>query len=372
MIAGIPTSADVVVIGGGAVGTSTLYHLARLGCTQTVLIEKGLLGSGSTGAAAGGIRTQFSDELNIRIGLEAVRRFARFEEEIGAQIDFRQWGYLFLLSPEDLPGFERSVALQGSLGVPSRLITLADVDAIVPGLNHEGLVGATFCPLDGYANPASVVQGYAAAATRLHARVVQNCPVLDIRTTNGHIEGVETDQGMIKTSCVICTAGVWSAELLERVGIEMPVIAERRYVFVTEPGDLLPHDLPLTIDFATGFYFHREGRDQLVMGGPVRSVDELAPLVLRRAPALTDVGIRGGWSGDYEMSPDRNGIVGEAQMPSRLLYATGFSGHGFQQSPIVGEYLAHCALGLGPPLDLSPLSLERFRFDTLRVEENVV
>jgi sarcosine oxidase subunit beta len=161
------------------------------------------------------------------------------------------------------------------------------------------------------------------------------------------------------------------------VGVELPVRAERRYVYVGSDGGVLPGDLPLTIDFATGLYLHRERPDspRLLLGGPWDSVEDLAPVALHRLPGLADVPIRRGWSGLYEMSPDHNAIVGAAHEPEGFLYATGFSGHGFQQAPVVGEYLAALALGRPPPLDLSPFSLARFSGSatpTFRPEAHVV
>ena len=351
--------ADVVVVGGGIVGTSTLYHLAAAGCRGAVLVERDTLGSGSTAAAAGGIRAQFSDELNIRIAQEAIARFARFADEIGVDIGFRQTGYLFLLQAGEVGTFQRSVALQQSLGVPSRLITPAEAAAIVPQVRVDDLAAATFCPIDGSADPGSAVQGYAAAARRLGARILQGTPATGIVVEGDRVVGVTTGRGVIATPTVVCAAGVWSRAFAATAGVDIPVRAERRYVHLTTEGGDLPAELPLTIDFATGFYFHREGPG-LLLGGPWAAAEDLAPVALHRVPALADLPIRPGWSGDYEVSPDHNAIVGATASPRGFLYGTGFSGHGFQQGPVVGCYLADLALGREPVLDLAPFSLDRF------------
>ena len=149
-----------------------------------------------------------------------------------------------------------------------------------------------------------------------------------------------------------------------------PVEPEKRHVFFTEPGDPLPHELPLTIDFASGFYFHREGRG-LLLGGRAETIEELAPDAVHRLPLLEEIPIRGGWWGYYEMSPDHNAIVGETADPAGLVYATGFSGHGFQQGPVIGEHVANLALGRPTQFDLTPFSLERFAQGTTRAELNV-
>jgi sarcosine oxidase, subunit beta len=368
----IPASAEVVVIGGGVMGASALYYLAREGCSNAVLLERETLAAGSTSKAAGGIRAQFSDALNIRITLECIRRYERFADEPGGEIDFKQWGYLFLLtSDEEVASFRRSLELQHELGVPSRLLAPAEAAEIVPGLELDGVLAATYCPIDGYATPEAAVQGYAAAASTLGASIVQACAASRILVEGGKVSGVEMDQGTIATRRVILTAGVWSKELARTAGINIPVEPEKRHVFFTEPGDSLPYELPLTIDFATGFYFHREGRG-LLLGGRAETIEDLAPVAVRRLPLLEEIPIRGGWWGYYEMSPDHNAIVGVTQDPDGLVYATGFSGHGFQQAPVIGEHIALLALDRPTPFDLAPFSLERFASGETRTELNVI
>ncbi|MGH9209681.1 MAG: NAD(P)/FAD-dependent oxidoreductase [Acidimicrobiales bacterium] len=360
-----------MVVGGGIVGTSALYHLAVGGCRDVVLLERDTLGSGSTGAAAGGVRAQFSDELNIRIALESIARFSRFEDEIGADIGFHQSGYLFLLQADAVPTFEASVALQRSLGVPSQLITPAEAATMVPQLRVDDLAAATFCSIDGTADPGAVVAGYASAARQLGARILQGTAATAVVVESDRVVAVETTRGRITTASVICAAGIWSPAVAATAGVDLPVRAERRYVYLTAQGDDLPAEIPLTIDFATTLYFHRE-RPGLLVGGPWATLDELAPVALGRVPAFADLSIRPGWSGNYEMSPDHNAIVGAASSPQGFLYATGFSGHGFQQGPVVGSYLADLVLGRTPVIDLGPLSVDRFADHAPRAETNVV
>jgi sarcosine oxidase subunit beta len=361
----------VVVIGGGVVGASTLYHLARAGCRDAVLLERHTLASGSTSAAAGGFRAQFSDELNIRIAVECIARFARFADEVGADIGFRQVGYLFLLRAEEVPAFRASVALQRSLGVPAELLDVADALRHVPGTSPDGLAAATYCPIDGLATPEAVVQGYATAARRLGARVQLGTAAHEIAVEAGQVTGVGTPRGFIATGTVVLAAGVWSAGLGRTAGVDIPVTPERRYVYYCATAGPLPDRTPLTIDFATGFYFHREGPG-LILGGPWATEEALAPVVLARLPFAAELGVASAWSGLYEMSPDHNAMVGACEEPAGLLYATGFSGHGFQQAPVVGEYLAGLALGRPSTMDLSALSLRRFAEARPRPEAHVV
>jgi sarcosine oxidase, subunit beta len=365
-------SAEVVIIGGGAMGASAAYHLTELGITNVALVERDTLGSGSTSKAAGGIRTQFADELNIRIALRSLVEFESFEERLGVDIDFRQHGYLFLLdSPEDVRLFRAALALQGSLGVISTELTLDEVLTLVPPIETEGLLAATYCPRDGIATPETVVRGYAQAASERGVRIKQRCEVDRISRLGNKIHSVETSEGRIRTDTVICTAGVWSKDLAALAGLELPVTGEARWMHYSPDSGGLPDALPLTIDFTTGFYFHREGPG-LVFGGREPTIEGVATHATRRLPLLAELPIQTSWWGFYEMSPDRNAIVGEAAKPTRFLYATGFSGHGFQQSPAVGEHLAELVAGQTPTLDLSAFSLDRFARGELREEQFVI
>ena len=360
-------SAEVVIVGGGALGTSVAHHLAELGVTDVVLLERDQLGSGSTSKSAGGFRLQFADELNVRIALRSIGELERLGD-----VGLRQAGYLFLIDSEaDLAAFREALALQQSLGVPSREVSVEEALALVPQLASDGLVGATFCPLDGYATPEAVVQAYARAAAERGVRIRQGEQVVAIRTRRGAIEAVETPSRRIATGTVVCAAGAWSGELAALAGVELPVRGEPRWLHYSPESGGLADETPMTIDFATGFYFHREGPG-LVFGGREPTLEELAGPASRRLPLLAELPIQASWWGYYEQSPDHNAIVGETPEPSRFLYGTGFSGHGFQQTPAVGEHLAQLVAGVEPALDLSPFSLDRFRRGELREERFVV
>ena len=364
--------AEVVVIGGGVMGAAALHYLVELGCSRPILLERDTLASGSTGHCAGGVRTLFSDELNVRIGLESIRRLERFADEVGQELDLRLDGYLFLLDDAaDLARFEAELPLQAAHGIETRLLTPAEAAAIVPQLATDGLVGAVFNPVAGTVTPDLVVQGCTRRAAERGARIEQSCPVTRILVERGRVTGVESARGRIATDRVVLTAGVWSRELAIGAGFELPVQPERRYMFFTEDAPTLPPRLPLTIDFGSGFYFHREGA-ALVFGGREQSLEELAPIAVRRLPALEQLGVRSSWWGLYEMSPDHNALIGAATDPAGLFYATGFSGHGFQQGLVVGEHLAQLALGLEPAFDLSQLDAERFSLGAKRVEHKIV
>ncbi|MBM2822082.1 MAG: sarcosine oxidase subunit beta [Thermoleophilia bacterium] len=379
-----PKRADVVVVGGGAIGTSIAFHLAEAG-VDVCLLERDALSSGSTSRAAGGVRTQFSDPLNVEIGLRGVEAFSRFAERPGGEIDFRQVGYLFLLdTPGDVERFECNVAVQNALGVPSRLVDAEEAARLSPLAGLDGVLAATFCPLDGHASPEAVAQGYAAGARQHGATVLTGSPATAIDVANGTVQGVATEGGTIETETVICAAGVWSPALARTAGVELPVEPVLREVVTTAPVDGLPESVPMTVDFSTGFYFHREGPG-LLIGMADRDqpagfdeptdpswLERVTEVAARRAPNFLEMGIAHGWKGYYEVTPDHNGLVGEAVHPSRFLYATGFSGHGFMQAPAVGEIVRDLVLGRKPFVDIGPLSVERFARSAPRPERNVI
>ncbi|WP_405592660.1 NAD(P)/FAD-dependent oxidoreductase [Streptomyces sp. NBC_01092] len=379
------THANVVVIGGGVMGTSIAYHLARAGVRDVVLVERDELASGSTSKAAGGVRAQFSDELNIQLGARSLQAFARFAMETGYDIGLHRVGYLFLLStPQEVAGFEAGVRLQNSLGVPSRMIDPAEAQRLSPLITTDGLLAAAFSPDDGHCTPESVVHGYAAAARAYGARILRHNQVTGIELHGDRITAVATTIGRITTDTVICAAGPWSRAIGAMVGVDLPVVPLRRQVAVTEAVHGLPPHLPMTIDFTSSLYFHSEGPGLLLgMSDPDerpgfatdthdRWIPRLTEAMERRAPALLDLRRTGGWAGLYEVTPDHNALIGEATSVSRFLYATGFSGHGFLQGPAVGEVVRDLYLGRVPFVDVSPLSAGRFAADAPRPEVNRV
>ncbi|GAB2713523.1 NAD(P)/FAD-dependent oxidoreductase [Streptomyces bullii] len=378
------THASVVVIGGGVMGTSIACHLARAGVPDVVLVERDELGSGSTSKAAGGVRAQFSDALNIQLGARGLEAFGRFQEDTGYDIGLRRVGYLFLLStPQEVAAFEAGVALQNSLGVPSRLLDPAEARRLSPLISTDGLLAAAFSPDDGHCTPESVVHGYAATARRHGARILRHTEVTGIELRGDTVTAVATTRGRIATDTVICAAGAWSRSVGAMVGVDLPVMPLRRQIAVTEPVGGLPPDLPMTIDF-TSLYFHAEGPGLLVgMSDPDetpgfstdthdRWIPRLCAAMERRAPALLDLRRTGGWAGLYEITPDHNALIGEATSVTRFLYATGFSGHGFLQGPAVGEVVRDLYLGRVPFVDVQPLSAGRFAADAPRPEANLV
>ncbi|MFC7495944.1 MULTISPECIES: NAD(P)/FAD-dependent oxidoreductase [unclassified Nocardioides] len=383
-MAEVPTRALVVVVGGGVMGLSAAYHLARAGVPDVVVLERDSLGSGSTCKAAGGVRAMFSDPVNIELGLRSLKAFERFPDELGQDIDLQRSGYLFLLDdPGHVAAFEAAVALQNSLGVPSGMVSAREAGALSPLVSLDGILAAAWSPDDGHCTPESVVLGYAAGARRAGARVIAHCAATGIEVVDGAVRSVATSAGRIETDTVVCAAGAWSRAVGEMAGVDLPVTPLRRQILTTSPMPGLDPATPFTIDFGTSLYFHLEGPGLLLgMSDPdeqpgfdvARSdawLPRLGSAIERRVPALADVGIASGWAGLYEMTPDHNALVGEAAGVSRFLYATGFSGHGFLMGPAIGEVVRDLVLGRTPPVDVAGLSVERFGAG-VRPELNIV
>lgn len=368
----VPARAEVVIVGGGIMGTSIAWHLAEAGVGDIVLLERDTLGSGSSAKPLGGVRATFSDANNVLLGQRSLAAFESFEARLGVTVGLRQVGYLFLCRTEaDLAAVEASVRLQNSLGCDSRLVGAAEAHALNPFLEPTALLGASFSPRDGYAEPARVVAGYARAAVGRGVRCCERTEVLQIATRVDGTHRIITQWGDVLADTVIIAAGAWSMPLAAGLGVHLPIEAVRRQIGFTTQQPQPPPTIPFTLDLSSTLYFHTY-RDGLLLGisntdeepgfcrefsyGWTRSFNAAARVV---APALVDQPLVGGWAGLYENTPDHNGLIGKADVPG-VLYATGFSGHGFLQGPAVGEIIRDLHLDREPFLDPAPFSAARF------------
>jgi sarcosine oxidase subunit beta len=232
----LPDRAEVVIIGGGVMGASAAFHLAEAGVTDVVLLEADQLSCGSTSKSAGGVRLQFSDEINIALALRSMDALERFADRPGADIGLRQVGYLFLLTdPADVSEFERNVALQNDMGVPSRMLSAGEAGRLSPLANVDDVLAASICMRDGHCTPDAVVLGYATAARAMGVRIVTQCPVTGIDLEDGAVAGVRTRGGSVSTTTVICAAGPWSRGIAAMAGVDLPVQPVARPIWYTEP-----------------------------------------------------------------------------------------------------------------------------------------
>jgi sarcosine oxidase subunit beta len=382
----VQTTAEAVIIGAGIMGCAIAESLAKRGMTDIVVVERDAIARGATADAAGGIRQQFSTETNIRLATYSVQFWESYQERFGLDIGLRQQGYLFLLTkPEEEPIFRQNLALQQRLGVPARWVTPQEIAAINPHIVLDDVIGGTFCAEDGWADTYTATMGFAQQARQRGVTILEETPVTGIQVASGRVTGVETPAGSISSPLVIICAGPETRTVGCLAGVDLPVDPYRRMSFITEPFADLPPTLPMTIEFATGLYFHPESggflfgmanRDE--PSSRNKTVDEswmmtTVEALVERAPAFADANVMRGWAGFYEVTPDDNPLLGFVGEPDGLAVAAGFSGHGFMQGPAIGACMAELILdGAATTVDISAFRPSRFQEGALAQEHNVI
>ena len=379
------SSADVVIIGGGVVGCSIAYNLARLGVKDIVLLEKNFLASGATGRCGAGVRQQWGTEMNCRLARESMKIFENMNEilETKRDIELKQEGYLLVAySDKEMEQFKKNIRLQHSLDIPSRLITPGEAREIVPYLNTEKMVGGAFCPTDGHANPFLVTQAYAEAAERLGVEINTYTQVTDISREKGKIVGVETDRGFIATDKVVNAAGGYSQVIGQMVGLDLPVYSERHQILVTEPVEKMQG--PMVMSFSYNIYCQQSPHGSFIMGfGDPNEprdfninsswdfLEEMAEKVTWLLPPLKHLQVIRQWAGLYNITPDRQPILCQSEEVPGFYMAIGFSGHGFMISPMVGIVMAEMITEQELSMELK-LDVGRFERDEMIFEPSVV
>lgn len=369
-------SADVLIIGGGIIGLSIAYHLARRGGLRIVVAERAArVGTGSTAKATGGIRHQFSSEVNIRLTQLSLPAFQRFEEEMGEPVDLVQHGYLFVTArPGAVEAMRAGLRLQQSLGVPSRWVAPEETQALFPGLRSDDLAGGTFCPIDGSASPYGAVQGYLRRCLDLGVQVHTGEEVIGVEVRGNAVQGVRAPGRVYAAPAVVNTAGPHAREVAAMVGVDLPVHPYRRQVFVMSPLPGLPRGLPLTVDIDTGWYVHQDRAGALLVGGTDKDsrpgleeivdwdgFDAVARAALHRVPPMRHARVARAYAGIRSLTPDFHAILGAVPGLRGFYCANGFSGHGFMHAPAVGLLMAEEILdGGATTLDLAPLAITRF------------
>jgi sarcosine oxidase subunit beta len=369
------SNAEVAIVGGGIIGSSIAFHLAKMGMTDVIVLEKSMfIGAGATAKCAGGIRAQFSSEINIKMSLLSENLLERFEDDTGEQGIFDQCGYLFLVTtPEDEETFRDNMALQQANEVPVVWMTPDEIRDVAPHVRLDDVLGGTFCGKDGIGDPHVFTHGYANAAKRLGVAIELETEATGIKVEGGKATGVATNKGDISCRIVINAAGPHAAPVGKMAGVDLPIEPVKRQISTTSPILWLPEDFPMVVDVSSGLYCHRESGG-LLMGwadpdtpaGFDESIDpdytdEIIMRAINRLPILEEAGIASSWAGLYSVTPDHRAILGEVPGVEGFIVAGGFSGHGFMHGPAAGKLIAELITTGKPSIDLGPLSVERLK-----------
>ncbi|MDI6809987.1 MAG: FAD-binding oxidoreductase [Candidatus Eisenbacteria bacterium] len=385
---------DLLIIGGGVMGSSIAFHLANDGFKGRIAVfEKDpSYERASTLLSVGGIRRQFSTEVNVRLSQHSLAFYREFGErmEVGGdrpEIDFKPRGYLFLGSEKNWPILVKHQAFQKSLGVETRLLNIDETLQLIPDLNTDDLVGSSFSAGDGYMDPHGVLQGFVRKARDLGVTYLHQ-EVVEILRKGDRLEGVKTKDGTaFFSNSIVNAAGPYAGEVGKMAGIEIPVVPVRRMVYLLKPPRLFDYDLPLTIDTSSVYFLHETGKQ--ILTGKSRKEEPsgfnyvwdrnyfqeaIWPSLAHRIPLFDKLKVVSGWAGLYEVNQwDSNGIIGEHPEVRGFYVAVGFSGHGFQQAPAVGKALSEwIRLRRYETVDVSPLGYERILEGRKVLEEEVI
>jgi glycine/D-amino acid oxidase-like deaminating enzyme len=372
-------TADVVIIGGGIVGSSIAWHLMHGGCKNVLVIEReSSQGKGSTGKSMGGVRAQFSTLVNIQMSLYSIPFYAKFEEVVGHPADYRPQGYLFLATKDSHLAYLRdNFERQKKLGLKTaRLLPAEEIRAMLPQLRSDDVLGGSFCSTDGFVDPYSVMNGFMTSAVEHGATLWKKTEVNGIASNGQGSFTVQTTRGPVSTSAVVNAAGAWAAQIAKFLGIDLPVEPLRRMLVPSEPFSDFPHSSPMVIDMSTGFHFRPEGRGFLLAWNDPEEtpgyktdfepafIEKILMHAADRVPAFENLPInpKRAWAGLYEMTPDHHCILGPVAAVPGFFLANGFSGHGVMHSPATGKILADLILQGKTDVvdDAGVLSFERF------------
>jgi sarcosine oxidase subunit beta len=382
--------AEVVIIGGGIAGSSIAWHLTEAGVRNVLVLERETQqGKGSTGKSMGGVRAQFSTEVNIRMSLYSIPFYASFDERLGHPAGYRPQGYLFLATrPAHLEYLRNNQERQKALGLASaRMLSTGEIAAEYPELRTDDILGGAFCSTDGFVDPHSAMTGFMTAACERGARLWKSAGVAGIRTDAHGVCEVQTARGSIATRCVVNAAGAWAASVAKLVNIDLPVEPLRRMLLPTEPFIDFPHTAPMIIDMTTGFHFRPESLGFLLAWADPREtrsfdtsfdpafVEKILTLAADRVPRFENLPVnpKRGWAGLYEMTPDHHPVLGPVPEVPGFFLANGFSGHGVMHAPATGKILSDLiTTGTTNLIDAPQLSLSRFAEDRMIHETAVL
>ena len=378
-------TADVVIVGGGIVGSSIAYHLTAAGCRNVLVIERETSqGKGSTGKSMGGVRAQFATPVNIQMSLYSIPFYAAFEETLGYPCGYRAQGYLFMATRESHMNYLRAnLERQVALGLKTaRLVSADEIRRLYPQLRGDDIVGGSFCSTDGFVDPYSAMNGFMSWAADHGARLWKNTAVTEIKVERTRVTAVETTRGTVQTNSVVNAAGAWAAEIASLVGVELPVVPLRRMLVPTEPFDQFPHTAPMIIDMTNGFHFRPESLGFLLAWNDPEEtpgfktefepsfIEKVLTRAADRVPVFENLAVnpKRAWAGLYEVTPDHHCILGAVDEVRGFFLANGFSGHGVMHAPSTGKILSDLIL-TGSTSVVNPELLSVNRFATGRLLE---
>ncbi len=369
-------TADVIIIGGGIMGASTAFSLARRGVTNVLVLERRQVASGATGKSSGLVRMHYTNPIETQLAFRAFQWFKHWDEIVGGDCGFVQTGVLRLATPDLVPKLQANVRMQQDIGVNTRVVSRAEIDHIQPGLWLDDIEAAAYEPESGYADPSSTAFALMNAARAQGVRLRTNTEVTRILTTGSRVTGVETNQGQFAAPVVLIAANAWSLPLLQSVGQELPLYVERHEVVVAErpPAAAAPH--VTILDGPLDLYFRIEGSSLTLIGTgsgepadpdaysettTAAHVERVGERIARRFPAMHDAGVRRSLVGIYDMTPDDLPVLDRVPGTDGLFCAVGFCGHGFKISPAVGAVMAELiTTGGSLALDLDLVRFTRF------------
>ncbi len=374
------TTADAVVIGGGVIGCSIIYHLANLGITNTSLVEKDVLGSGSTGRSQAICRMHYSNPITSTLAWESLKTLTDFSEIVGGRSGFIKTGYMVIVDQADRLGLEQNISMQQAIGIDCQLISREEAAEIAPMIStYDGELMA-WEPQSGYADSYQVTASFANSAKMMGAEIILRNRVENIAPSTNDLYSVITTMGTIETPLIVVAAGPWSKQLLMSIGIDIPLTTVRHQVAsIARPTDLIQTH-PSVGDAIHNFSFRPEvggltlvgfGEedamlDQYNQGIDIASVNQIMPSLIRRMPNMEDAYFRGGWSGLFTITPDWHPILDKVPGYTGIYCAVGFSGHGFKLAPAVGQAMSELIVhGQSSQVDLSILGFNRFAVNEL-------
>jgi sarcosine oxidase subunit beta len=369
----VQATAEVVIIGAGAIGCSTAYHLARMGVTDVLVVEMDQVGSGSSGKSASMLSLQFcADELSARLAKHSYARYMQFEEEIGVSIDFKRMGWVSLATQESADHLLRGAEMLRSLGIRTDILTPEDIRYRYPEVNTEDIVLGTWGPDDGPFDPHMIMWGYIGRARGMGVKLHQGVRAIGIRVRNGRVAGVVTDEGFVATDVVVNAGGPWAIEIGRWADVEIPIINSARSILVTGPFPDIPSDRPFIEDVTAEWYYRPEGpgvlmgmgsspTDELDVPLDFEMMEEMIDTAIHRVPILERATMLTGWTGIRPMTLDDRPILGPVPSVHGFILNCGWGGTGIIQAPIAGQLVAELVSnGRASTMDIRPFGIDRF------------